>query len=962
MTNSLRRDELNFSGETRRRYKRRASSHKKSGMIRFRIFPRAPVFALSSIVFAFTSSLFATDYYLGSLAADQGGIAVSDIAALNALALKPADRVFFQGGEMFYGTIEIGPEDAGSAAQPVVLTSFGNGRASIVAGNNSALKISNAAGLSVSKLNLIGAGKDTNTCSGIDAGAYLPDSTKLDYLHFEQMQISGFHVGVEIWAWYSTSLVAWPGFRDVSLVGLEVFANCSEGIKTWGTWHANGNGTNFSHSDFYIADCVVYNNKGDPASTSHTGSGIILSGVDRGVIENCVAHDNGGLGPTSGGGPFGIWIWESRSCTLQNDLVYNQRTSGSLDGGAYDLDGGSSNSTVQYCYSYNNDGPAVGLIQFHDASPLVNNTVRYNISENDCRKTSQGILYVGEYSTIYGIDGADIYGNTFFISTNPRGGNPVAANVENKSLVTNVRIRNNLFYATHAGLLIGGAVTNPAIALYQGNDYWGGTFDLTAFRAGGQEILNGQPVGMRIDPQLNAPGQGGALTDPLTLSLTTAYQLQATSPVNQAGLDLIQLFNLDPGPRDFFNQPIASASLPVGASCVTSSNIPAPDPAPVPPPATTPPPSTSSALVDDEFTGSGSLGGRIPDTAAVTGQKWSVLTGSISAGAGYATSGNTARTIINVGAADGTVASTLNFDTGGAGLILRCSDSSNYLRVTMTSGALTVSKTQAGNTSELLAVKHAFPLGQSYRLKATLSASSIVVAVDDVVYATLTSTFNQTATAFGLLASNSGTRNWDNFVFTAETHTSATDPGPTPDPAPGSTGTVSVDDEFAGSGNLAGRVPDTTAITGQKWAVFTGAISVSSGFAVTTNTVRAVVDVGAADGSLDSTVELDSGASGLILRCSDSSNYLRATLTSGALTIGKTEAGVTSNMLVVTHSFALGQTYRVHVTLSGSSVAVAVDDIALASVTSAFNQTATRFGLLASNTGTRRWDRFCFTQ
>src|SRR6266540_5366368 len=156
-----------------------------------------------AIILSGSTSARAANYYLGSAASAQGGIVIADIAALNAIVLQPGDRVAFQGGESFAGTIALNPEDSGTTAQPVVFTSYGSGRATITAGSGQGFKIYNAAGFSVSNLDLVGSGASLNRCSGIDAGVYLPDSTKLDYLHFDQMKISGFYNGVEIWSWYS---------------------------------------------------------------------------------------------------------------------------------------------------------------------------------------------------------------------------------------------------------------------------------------------------------------------------------------------------------------------------------------------------------------------------------------------------------------------------------------------------------------------------------------------------------------------------------------------------------------------------------------------------------------------------------------------------------------------------------------------------------------------------------------
>lgn len=506
------------------------------------------------------------DYYLGSTATAQPGVAVRDLAALNQLRLRPGDRVFFQAGETFSGTIVLGSDDAGTPAQPIEISSFGTGRATIDAGLTSAIVIENAGGISVSRLDLVGRDKARSTGAGIDAGAYFADSRKLEHLRFSDLRISGFRHGIEIWGWHSTNTRAWPGFRDVALTNLEVFDNLSEGIRVWGSWIADDDGTQYSHADFLLRDCVVHHNLGDPASDAHTGSGIMLSGVDGAVVERCVAHNNGGLGPSTGGGPFGIWVFEAKRCTLQYNLVYNQRSSSRSDGGAFDLDGGSTDCVVQYNHSRDNDGPAVGVIQFDDASPLARNTIRYNISENDCRGHAQGVLYVGQFSRDRGIEGIEIYGNTVFVSANAHGDRPAAARIEDHARIAGVNLRNNLFVATHDGALIGGVVRQPEVARYQGNNYWGGAFDLAAFRAPGQEQVDGQAAGTRIDPQLRAAGMAAAIGSAADLLELAAYRLEPGSPLAAAGLDLAAHFGIDPGPRDFFGRPLAAGALPVGAA------------------------------------------------------------------------------------------------------------------------------------------------------------------------------------------------------------------------------------------------------------------------------------------------------------------------------------------------------------------------------------------------------------
>ena len=520
----------------------------------------------------------ATDYYLGA-PAPSSGIALRNIGDLNTRSLRPGDRVFFAGGATFSGTVELDADDAGTASHPIELASFGSGRATLHGGANSAIRIYNTSGFVIRDLKLTGSGAHTNTGAGISAGVERTDAHKLPFLRFERLEISGFRKGVELWAWFTGSTPVWPGFRDVTMTALDVHDNLAAGIEVSGTWRPDGDGTRYSHENVLISHCTVWNNFGDPAHTQNTGNGIVLGGVDRGIVEYCVAHHNGGAGPASGGGPFGIWAWESRAVVLQYNLVHHQRSSTPVDGGAYDLDGGCRDCVVQYNYSYHNEGPAIGLIQFDGASPHRNNIVRFNISENDSRKSIEGAVVIGEFSSTHGIAKAELYHNTYFVDATPTGTKPPVVTIGEHDNLTGLRLRNNLFIAAHDRPLI---AQTPALsrAVFQGNNYWGGSFDLNAFRSAGQELLDGAAVGSRVDPRLRHAGHGGSPTDPSELPAITAYLLTSSSPLIGAGLDLAARFGLDPGPTDFYGQPLALPSS-IGASTFQ-----------LPPP---PPPTNTSA-------------------------------------------------------------------------------------------------------------------------------------------------------------------------------------------------------------------------------------------------------------------------------------------------------------------------------------------------------------------------------
>jgi hypothetical protein len=92
--------------------------------------------------------------------------------------------------------------------------------------------------------------------------------------------------------------------------------------------------------------------------------------------------------PREGNGPVGIWAWESNNVRIQYCISYRNKTSkNAKDGGGFDLDGGVTNSVVQNCISFGNEGAGFGLFQYDGASDWSNNNIRYNISINEATTT-----------------------------------------------------------------------------------------------------------------------------------------------------------------------------------------------------------------------------------------------------------------------------------------------------------------------------------------------------------------------------------------------------------------------------------------------------------------------------------------------------------------------------------------------------------------------------------------------
>jgi hypothetical protein len=324
-----------------------------------------------------------------------------------------------------------------------------------------------------------------------------------------------------------------------------------------------------------------------------SGSGIVIEDSDRVVVEHSVAHHNGRFNPATDSGPVGFLNANSNAVTLQfNESYANSSGNGSKDGSGLDLDGGMTNSVMQYNYSHDNAGPGLQTAQYDLARDnWGGNVIRYNVSQNDARKNAYGGLHIAGGAELRNLE---VYHNTLYMSPGSSG-DTAAARV--KSVGTGVRVRNNLFYTT-GGVRLADLDSNAAD--FEGNGYWAGgssfkleaggaTYtSLGAWRsATGQERNGTTSTGVFADPKLAAAGLGGTINSPGSLHTLSAYRLQSGSPMIDAGV------SLSGGPRDFYGTSLPQGGGPdIGAAEWTSSTT---TPTPTPTPAPTPPPIVSGA-------------------------------------------------------------------------------------------------------------------------------------------------------------------------------------------------------------------------------------------------------------------------------------------------------------------------------------------------------------------------------
>ena len=445
-------------------------------------------------------------YYLSPAGSDSNaGTSITapwkSIAKLNKAKISAGSSILFQGGATFAGSIS---GKGGTSTSPVTYSSYGTGRAVINAGAGTGFSATGKAGLIIQNLNFAGNGYSTNTGNGILLSG--------SYLTVDQVDIGGFGTnGIDFT----------KGSHNVNVTYTTIHDGGYAGIQVQGTWDTSGTGTTYTNSNVYIGHDTIWNIFGRSTDSQHTGNGMELWDVDNATVERCVVHDNGINNPYTSG-PAGIWCWQANHVTFQyNESYHNLTGKGDADG--FDFDGGTINSVMQYNYAHDNQGAGILSWEFSGARPMHDNTIRYNICQNNGTKNN----FFAEITTGGGtISNMQVYNNTLYSST---------ANGAWMASVTSGHFCNNLIQttSTHNPWVSAGSMT------LAGNDFWNGA-------------SVSLPGGISVDPKLIAPGGGGTIGNADLLYTLSAYQLTSTSPLMDAGIDLQSQYGINAGTQDFY--------------------------------------------------------------------------------------------------------------------------------------------------------------------------------------------------------------------------------------------------------------------------------------------------------------------------------------------------------------------------------------------------------------------------
>ncbi len=507
---------------------------------------------LRSLAVTHTTAATAADYYVAANGndANPGTLAApwQTLTPVNNRAFIPGDTINLRGGDTFTGLLYLESTDSGTAVNPVRIRSYGTGRATLANTNNSAVYGYNTAGIEISGVNIVG-GVGADVYDGISFYAF---STQPTHIRITDCDISGWKNGVAIGG--DTG----GGFADVVVTDCDLHDNRDAGLATYGPAAPS-----YANANVTVRGCTAYNNAGNPANTTtNSGNGIVLGSVQGGLVELCAAYNNGAACPAPEG-PAGIWCYDADSITIQRCVAYDNQTNSTADGDGFDLDIRTSNSVIQYCLSYRNEGAGILVYATNADTIHAGNVIRYNLCWGNSRNHD---YYYGEFTAAGQVGNLAVYHNTLIVR-DFGAIKPPAVSIENGA--SGMTLRNNILHGGTGVLVRALSAYATAAVLAQGNDYWGGAgikwgattyATLAAWRAAitGQERRGGVDTGAEVNPQLVAVATAPTVTDPLVLTGADGLRLGSASTLAVTGLDLPALFGTDIGTRDYFGTPLTA--------------------------------------------------------------------------------------------------------------------------------------------------------------------------------------------------------------------------------------------------------------------------------------------------------------------------------------------------------------------------------------------------------------------
>ncbi|MGA5499239.1 right-handed parallel beta-helix repeat-containing protein [Streptomyces cinereoruber] len=433
----------------------------------------------------------------------------NSIDQANGKTYGPGDTLAFASGTTCTGALA--PKGSGTASEPITLTLYGTGVLPVLNGNGTAdaVSLTNQDHWKVSHL------KITNPAASLARRTGLRISATDGRAH------TGFDIG-------NLVIDRVAGQTNKTGSTTEDYVQ-SGGVVTGAT------GTNSTLNEVHVHHNAISNtgggglkirtgsmsNKGNGILVEHNtlkdvgGDGIIVSYANSPMIQyNNASGVGNGVYPFSGGNFAGIWVLGDHNPTIQKNAVYDTTRMSVADSQAFDCDWGNTGyCTIQYNYSRDNIG---GFFLDCDGCGTIGGAkqiIRYNISENDCRMSSNSA----------GRSALHMYNNVLYCTDKKF----------NITLPDESVVENNIFVGT----------SDSRLPTKSGIQWYWNVF---------QGVPRPTSNGIAGDPRFVAPGTGGS-----SIHEVDGYKLKSASPAFGNGAVVT-----DNGGRDYWANPVSTTTKP----------------------------------------------------------------------------------------------------------------------------------------------------------------------------------------------------------------------------------------------------------------------------------------------------------------------------------------------------------------------------------------------------------------
>jgi len=478
------------------------------------------------------------------------------LARASTAVLKPGTRLLLRGGAQYQGSLLIDTADAGDVSKPVLVSSYGKGRAEIVSSTNG-IAVVDTRGVDIQNLKIVG----NHAKNAANAGIQMYSTRArglLGHVYISKVDIRGFGYGIAIGATHDGA-----GFRNVHVTHASVHGNLDGGLVSYGPDY-NPAAPGYAHEGIFISHVRAFRNFGDPKNTTHnTGSGIELGSVSGATVVDSQAFHNGGKNGSMSEGPIGLWSYDSTRVLMAHDVSHNNMSASVHDGGGFGLDREVTHSVLEYDLSYGNHGAGFLLYSTPSAAGHQSaNVVRFNISYGDVTGHNH---VIGALEAEGKVSNSVMYQNTAVVT----GSNTQPAFKATGDL-HHVKVLNNILVAAKGAVVLATTPMKTSQVLFAGNDYfdpgiwivqWGTHthyLSLGAWRnATGNEKLSGVRTGHAFAPMFVGPltpSRGGA-----------GFMLRPQSKLLRKGLNLKLRFGIRAGPVTYGGQPYLARTPNIGA-------------------------------------------------------------------------------------------------------------------------------------------------------------------------------------------------------------------------------------------------------------------------------------------------------------------------------------------------------------------------------------------------------------